>query len=52
MGWPWARADFERAGMAYQKIPLTLVELYAALQAARAELPRDREAFRLSLYRA
>jgi hypothetical protein len=31
---------------------LTRVELYAALQAARAELPRDPEAFRLWLHRA
>jgi hypothetical protein len=37
--------------LAYQK-PLTLVKLYAALQAARAELPREPEAFRLWLHRA
>jgi len=32
--------------------PVPQVELYAALQAARAELPRDPEAFRLWLHRA
>ena len=38
--------------LAYQKKPLTQVELYAALKAARAELPEDSEAFRLWLHRA
>ena len=38
-------------GLEYQKEPLTQVELYAALQAAGADLPNDPEAFRLWLHR-
>jgi hypothetical protein len=45
-------ASLANAILAYQKKPLTQVELYAALQAAGAELPRDPEAFRLRLHRA
>jgi hypothetical protein len=45
-------ASLANAILAYQKKPLTQVELYAALKAARAELPRDPEAFRLWLHRA
>ena len=45
-------ASLTNAILAYQKKPLTQVELYAALQAAGAELPRDPEAFRLWLHRA
>jgi hypothetical protein len=57
LGKPPGRLNIELASLtnailAYQKKPLTQVELYAALQAARAELPRDPEAFRLWLHRA
>jgi len=45
-------ASLTNAILAYQKKPLTQVELYTALQAAGAELPRDPEAFRLWLHRA
>jgi len=45
-------ASLANAILAYQKKPLTQAELYAALQAAGAELPREPEAFRLWLHRA
>ena len=54
---PPGKLNVELAGLAdaileHQKEPLTQVELYEALKAARAELPEDPEAFRLWLHRA
>jgi hypothetical protein len=45
-------ASLANAILAYQKKLLAQVELYAAVQAAGAEVPRDPEAFRLWLHRA
>jgi hypothetical protein len=45
-------ANLVNAILDHQKEPLTQVELYDALAAAGAELPKDPEAFRLWLHRA